>query len=104
MCQINLDHKNKERYENGQKLLYMLVFRAIYGCIESALQWYILYSETLMEKGFKLNPYDRCVANKIMNSKQCTLAWYVEDNKVLHMEIKLLYDLINSFKSTLGSQ
>ena len=43
-----------------------------------------------MEKGFKLNPYDRYVKNKLVNSKQCTLVWYVDDNKVSHMEEKLV--------------
>ena len=39
MCNINPEHKKNVGYENGQKVLYMLVLRAIYGCIESALQW-----------------------------------------------------------------
>ena len=73
MCTINPEHKNNVRYKNGQNVLYMLVLRAIYGCIELALQWYTLYSEKLTEKDFKLNPYDRCVANKVVNGKQFTL-------------------------------
>ena len=52
MCQINPEHKKNVRYKNGHKVSYMLVLCAIYGCIESALQWYKLYSETLIEKGF----------------------------------------------------
>ena len=24
-----------------------------------------------------LNPYDPCVASKVINGKQCTIAWYV---------------------------
>ena len=43
-----------------------------------------------MEKGFKLNPYDRYVKNKLVNGKQCTLVWYVDDNKVSHMEEKVV--------------
>ena len=30
--------------------------------------------------GFKLNPYDLCVANSQIKGKQCTIAWYVNDN------------------------
>ena len=55
-----------------------------------------------MEKGFKLNPYDRYVKNKLVNSKQCTLVWYVDDNKVSHMEEKVVQDLINDLKSNFG--
>ena len=69
ICQINSEYKNNMRYKNRQKVLYMLVLRAINGCIELALKWYKLYSETLMEKGFKLNTYAICVANKLVNGK-----------------------------------
>ena len=42
MCRINLGHKKNVRYRNKQKVLYMLLLYAIYGCIESALHWYKL--------------------------------------------------------------
>ena len=32
--------------------------------------------------GFELNPYDPCVANKIINGKQLTLVWQVEKLKI----------------------
>ena len=55
-----------------------------------------------MEKGFELNPYDICVANKMVNGKQFTLVWYVEDNKVSHMEAKVVEFLINDLKNRFG--
>ena len=54
--------------------------------IESALLWYNLYTEVLLKEGFKINPYDRCVANKIINDKQCSIGWYVDDNILSHVE------------------
>ena len=42
MFQINPGHNKNVRYENWKKVLNMLVLRSIYGCIESALQWYKL--------------------------------------------------------------
>ena len=33
-------------------------------------------------KVFVLNPYDKCTANKTTNGNQCTIQWYVDDNKV----------------------
>mmetsp|Transcript_17995 Transcript_17995/g.23319 ORF Transcript_17995/g.23319 Transcript_17995/m.23319 type:complete len:119 (+) Transcript_17995:695-1051(+) len=60
------------------------LLRALYGCIESALLWYKLYVETLRGMGFQVNPYDRCVANKIIKGKPYTICWYVDDNKVSH--------------------
>ena len=55
-----------------------------------------------MEKRFELNTYDRCVANKLVNVKQCTLVWCVDDNKGLHMEAKVVENLINDLKKHFG--
>ena len=35
MCQIDPEHTKNIQYENGQKVLYMKVIQAIYGCIEA---------------------------------------------------------------------
>jgi hypothetical protein len=64
MCKINPEFKLHVRYEttrNGKqiKVLYMKVIRAIYGCIEAALQWYIMFTGTLKGLGYKLNPYNK---------------------------------------------
>ena len=66
MCEVNLEYKKYVRYENGVKILYLRILRALYGCLGSALLWYNLYSSTLVKLGFVLNPYDLCVANKKM--------------------------------------
>ena len=31
-----------------------------------------------------LNPYNPCVANCMIGGMQCTIAWYVDDNKISH--------------------
>ena len=59
MCQIN------PRFERGESNLSE-IFRTFYGCIESALLWYEIYKETLEKEGVVLNPYDYCVANKVI--------------------------------------
>ena len=40
--------------------------------------------------GFELNDYDKCVANKIIEGKQCTVVWYVDDNKISHMNSQVV--------------
>ena len=52
--------------------------------------------------GFVLNPYDRCVANKMINDKQCTIVWYVDDNKLSHMDQKVLDDILEKMKVHFG--
>ena len=58
MCEVNPEYIPFVRYENGKKVLYVKILRAIYGCIESALLWYKLYSETLEGMEFVINTYD----------------------------------------------
>ena len=85
MCEVNQEYKEHARIENGQKVLYVQVLKAIYSMIESALRWYELFTGALCGMGFELDPYDRCLANKMIKGSQCTVGWYVEDNKVSHV-------------------
>ena len=34
---------------------------------------------------FTINPYEPCVANKLINGKQMTIMWHVDDLKILHV-------------------
>ena len=52
--------------------------------------------------GFKLNEYDKCIANKTINGKQCTVAWYVDDNFVSHVEKKVVDDILDKMKEKFG--
>ena len=73
-------------YNNGRKVLYLCVLQTIYGCIESTFLWYTnIFISTLKDLGFTINLYDKCVANKMLNGKQCILVWYVSDAKVSHV-------------------
>ena len=98
MCEVNPEHTQNVIVENGEKVLYLEILRAIYGCIESAL-WYEIYSETLSKEGFIINPYDECVANKVINGEQCTILWYVDDNKITHKDPKVVTEVIDLMKT-----
>jgi hypothetical protein len=52
--------------------------------------------------GFTLNPYDLCVANAEIENKQCTILWYVDDNKISHMNPKVVDDVIRKIESKFG--
>ena len=60
--------------------------KALYGMLESALKFYERLRKDLEEAGFKVNPYDPCVANKIVNGTQMTVTWHVDDLKVSHAD------------------
>ena len=46
--------------------------------------WYNIFSTTLEVIGFEIKIYDRCVANKMIEGKYCTIFWYMDDNKLSH--------------------
>ena len=98
MCQVNNQYSKHVRVKGGKKVLYVRILKALYGMIESALLWYKLFVTVLMEMGFQLNPYDLCVANKIINNKQCTIAWYVDDNLVSHAEEAVVSDIVSKIE------
>ena len=85
MFEVNPKLVEDVRFERGEKVLYLKIKKALYGCIESALLWYNLFLNKLTDLGFKVNPYDRCVANKLIDGHQCTIVWYVDDVKVSHI-------------------
>lgn len=51
-------------YEQGQKVLYMELLKALYGTIRAARLFWEKLSNKLIEWGFEANPYDSCVMNK----------------------------------------
>ena len=86
----------------GKKVLYVQLDRALYGCVKSSVLWYDLYSSTLIDMGFKLNPYDLCVANSDIDGKQCTICWYVDDNKISHVKLEVVQSIISKIEDKFG--
>ena len=70
----------------GKSLLYVKVHKALYGLLRSALLFYRKLVSDLEAYGFELNPYDPCVANKMINGKQMTAVWHVDDLKLSHVD------------------
>ena len=72
--------------------------------LQAALLFWRLLSDTLIEWGFKLNEYNKCVANKIINGKQCTIIWHVDNLKILHVDPKVVNDLIKRLEAKFGQE
>ena len=102
MCDVNPNYIPFVRTEKGKKVLYLQLLKALYGCIESALLWYNCYTNSLNKLGFKINETDKCIANKMINGKQCTIVWYVDDNKLSHVDKNVVSDVIKSVEDFYG--
>ena len=68
-------------YENGKKVSYVKLLKALYGTLKAALPFHPKLVKDLESQGFEINPYDPCVANKMVNGEQLTAAWHVNDMK-----------------------
>ena len=90
------------RTHNNKTLLYIKILKALYGCIKSGLLWYNLFFKTLRKIGFVLNPRDLCVANNVINVKQYSIMWYVDNLKVSHVESSVVDEVIKTIKSYFG--
>ena len=64
--------------------------------------WYKLYSYTLKDMGFEFNPYNLCVANANIERKQFTVCWYMDDNKIGHVDPKVFDKVINTIEGKFG--
>ena len=102
MCKVNPEYRKHIIHKLGKKILYVRVIRLIYGCIKAALLWYELYKETLEKEGFALNPYEMCIANKTIDGKQCTVAWYVDDNKISHDNPSVVTGILDMIEKNFG--
>ena len=70
----------------GKPVLYVQLEKAVYGMMKSALLFYRKLVADLISLGFEINPYDPCVANKIINGKQLTICWNVDDLFIGHVD------------------
>jgi len=56
----------------------------------------------LEDYGFEVNPHDPCVTNKMINGKQMTVTWHVDDLKISHMDSDEVTKCIDHFKKIYG--
>ena len=102
MCNANPTYAEFITYEKGQKMLFLQLKKALYGCVKSALLGYRLFRGTLQDLGFVLNLYDPFVANAQIKGSQCTIVWYVYDNKISHKEQAVVNDIIQRIEAKFG--
>ena len=58
----------------------------------------------LVDMGFEINPYDRCVANKLIEGKQCTILWHVDDIKVSHCSARIVTGVVKELQQEYGKE
>jgi hypothetical protein len=88
--------------EKGRSVLYLLLQKALYGMMKSALLFYRKLVSELKEMGFEINPYDPCIANKMVNSTQMTIRWHVDDLMMSHVSRDKIIKIVQKIKNIYG--
>ena len=75
---------------------------ALYGTLKAALLFWKKLTASLKLRGFVINPYDWCIANKDIDGKQCTIVWHVDDLKISHVNSRVVDEIITSLNAEYG--
>ena len=102
LCEIDPIYKDYTVSEGNQKVLYVHITQAVYGMLVSAMLFYCKLTKALLSYGFELNPYDPCVANKMVNGEQLTVCWHMDNLKSSHIVTKVNDEFLQWLKDTFG--
>ena len=78
----------------GTKQLIVQCQNAIYGTMVASILYYHKFCKSLTSIGVKVNPYDFCVANKMIGGKHMTITFHVDDCKLSHKDSKEMDKMI----------
>ena len=79
-------------------ILYFRVLKALYGIIQVPILYYTKTIENLQSKGFMMHSYDPYVANKMIEGKQCTIIFIVDDMKISCLDPDVVSHIIDWLK------
>jgi hypothetical protein len=70
--------------KKGNKKLLVQCQNALYGTMIASLLYYRKFVKSLADIDFIINPYDPCVASKIIECEHMTICFHVDDCKLSH--------------------
>ena len=91
------------QWKKGEKVMYVELLKALYGTLwATRLFWEKLQAKLVNDWGFMPNRYDSCVVNKMVDGKQLSVAWHVDDLKVSHEKEEVLDEFIGMMQNEFG--
>ena len=95
LVEIDPSHKPYLTHDmKGVPVLHAELSKALHGTVVASLLFYRKMRRDLEAEGYKVNPYDPCVANKMINHKQATVVWHVDDLKYSHVQKEVVDQFI----------
>ena len=93
LCEImtridpKLYRKHITKDKKGNPVLYVQLYKSLYGLLRSALLFYKKFKSELEAYGFEMNPYDPCTFNKTTkDGNQHTVIFHVDDGLASHVD------------------
>ncbi|MEM9592233.1 MAG: reverse transcriptase domain-containing protein, partial [Pseudomonadota bacterium] len=90
--------------EGGKPVIYAQLKKALYGMLQSALRFWEQVLDDITGLGFEVNPYDWCVANRMVNGNQQTICWHVDDFLISHVDNSVNEELVAWFSKKYGKR
>ena len=72
--------------EKGKKVLCVEIQKVICGILKASLLFWDQVSQDFSSWGFDISLYKCCITNKMINGKQYTIGWQVDDFMIIHMD------------------
>ena len=88
--------KKHLRNVRGRDVIYVKCSKAIYGTVTAALLSYRKLRGHLEDWGFEMNPYEPCCFNQMINGKQMTIVFHVDDLKLSHVDPDVVTDILRN--------
>ena len=82
--------------------MYAEYKKAIYVTLEASLLFWAKLSKSLEEMVYKRNEYNWCVMNNIIDNKQRTILWHINDLKISHVEPAVISIVLDDIDSEYG--
>ena len=106
---VQVDPKIYRKYvtrdKKGKPVMYVQLYKSLYGLLRSALLFYRKLRKELEAFGFEINPYDPCVANKMSEcGHQQTVIWHVDDLQASHVDARENTKLIKYLRGIYGDK
>ena len=82
--------------------MYSEAKKAIYGNPEVSLLFWAKLPKNFEEMSYQRNEYDRCIMNKIIDYKQCTILWNVDNMKTSHVDPAIISSFLADIDAEYG--
>jgi len=103
ICQIEPKYSKCIKYgRNKRKWMIGKLSKAIYGTLLGARLFYDKLRSLLEEWGFIINNYDECTFNKMVDGKQLTVQFHVDDLKISHMDETVIKEMVKDLNGIFG--